>query len=65
MTDMKIRQGARLTFEVQRADDSAISATFIMKKQDDTVTVDQTVEYDSEGVAVFELNSPDTDTIGS
>lgn len=62
MDSMKIRQGARLNFTVERADPSAVSATFIAQYQDIVIT--DTVSYDSNGIAAFEFNSPDTDVVG-
>lgn len=59
---MQIRAGARLSFTVTRADDEAISATFIAENEDNTIT--DTVVYDAVGVAAFQFDSPDTDTVG-
>lgn len=61
--NMTVRQGGRLSFTVNRADSSAISATFIMASESKTVVV--TEVYDSEGKASFEIGSPDTDTVGT
>lgn len=62
MDSMKIRAGARLSFSVARADDTAISATFIAQLDDTTIT--DTIEYDENGVAAFQFDSPDTDIVG-
>ena len=62
MEDITIRQGSRLTFTVQRADENAVSATFRFSNGD--VTVEDTVAYDSEGSAYFEFGTPDTDIVG-
>lgn len=62
MKDIKTRQYGRLTFNVHRVDDSALSATFIAQKEDKTIS--DTVNYDEDGIALFEFNSPDTDVIG-
>lgn len=60
--NLTIRQGARLTFTVQRASDGAVSATFTAQLDDIVIT--DTVAYDSSGVAVFQFDSPDTDVVG-
>lgn len=60
--DITIRQFGRLTFNVERSDPEAVSATF--RFSDGTNTVEKTVEYDDDGVAYFEFGSPDTDVIG-
>lgn len=57
--DMKIRQGARLNFTVERAEPEAVSATFLAKSG--TTTITQTVVY-ANGIAPFEIE--DTDVIG-
>lgn len=57
--DMKIRQGARLDFTVERADPEAVSATFLA--QSGTTTLTDTVEYVN-GVAAFQFDN--TDVIG-
>lgn len=62
MDEMTIRQGSRLAFNVQRADDNAVSATFIFSNG--TLTFDITETYDSEGLAHFEFGSPYTDVLG-
>lgn len=62
MEDMKIRAGAKLSFKVDRASETAVSATFIAF--DGTNTITDTVSFDSEGVAWFTFNSPDTDIVG-
>lgn len=59
---MKIRAGARLSFTVQRADDEAVSATFIAVN--DTVTITDTIAYDEDGIAAFQFDSPDTNVVG-
>lgn len=61
--NMQIRAGARLTFTIQRADDEAVSATFIAKYEEAIITA--TENYDSEGVATFQFDSPDTDVVGT
>lgn len=61
--NITIRAGARLTFTIQRADPNAVSATFIAEM--DGVIITDTVPYDSEGVAVFQFDSPDTDVVGT
>lgn len=63
MDSMRVRAGARLTFTVQRADLTAISATFIAQNDDHTIT--DTVPYNSDGVAAFQFDSPDTDIVGT
>jgi len=62
MDNLTIRAGARLSFTVERADDEAVSATFIAQSDDATIT--DTVDYDSEGKAEFQFDSPDTDVVG-
>jgi hypothetical protein len=62
MQDITIRQGSRLSFDVQRADATAVSATFMFG--DDEIIVSDTVIYDAEGLAHFQFDSPDTDDIG-
>lgn len=62
MQDITIRQGGKLSFEVQRADEQAISATFMFG--DNELLVSDTVAYDSDGIAFFEFGSPDTDDVG-
>lgn len=62
MESIEIRQYGRLSFDVQRADDTAVSATFIFSN--DTKTVEDTIAYDSNGTAHFEFGSPDTDVAG-
>lgn len=59
---MKIRAGARLNFTVTRADPDAISATFMAVFEAAEIT--DTVTYDSEGLASFQFDSPDTDVVG-
>lgn len=61
--DMKIRAGARLNFTVERADSDAVSATFLAVFED--VVITDTVVYDSEGLAAFQFDSPDTDEVGT
>lgn len=63
--DLQIRAGARLTFTVQRASDDAVSATFIAVLDTPETIITDTVAYDSEGLAVFEFDSPDTDIVGT
>lgn len=60
--DMTIRSGGRLSFTVEMADPSAVSATFIM--QNETVLVEITENYDDDGIAYFDIGSPDTDVVG-
>lgn len=60
--DIKIRQGSRLTFTIQRADIEAVSATFIALLDDYMIT--DTVAYNANGEAYFEFGSPDTDIAG-
>jgi len=62
LEQMTVRAGGKLNFTVQRADVSAVSATFIMQK--DLITIDSTIVYDSEGIAAFVIESPDTDVLG-
>lgn len=62
LNEMKIRAGARLNFSVERADESAISATFIAEFEDNIIS--DTVEYDEDGIANFQFDSPDTDVVG-
>ena len=62
MDDIKIRQGSRFTFIVQREDENAVSATFIFS--DGTIIHSKTVAYDVNGNAYFEIGSPDTDVVG-
>jgi hypothetical protein len=63
MDSMKIRAGARLNFTITRANDDAISATFIA---DDGVghIITDTIAY-TDGVADFQFDSPDTDNVGT
>ena len=61
MDSMKIRAGARLNFTIERADPTAISATFLAVGE--TVSITDTVAYVS-GVANFQFDSPDTDVVG-
>lgn len=62
LDEMKIRAGARLNFSVERADSSAVSATFIAQFEDTVIS--DTVEYDEDGIASFQFDSPDTDVVG-
>lgn len=62
MDDMQIRAGARLTFTITRSDETAVSATFIAVFEDNVIS--DTVDYDEDGVATFQFDSPDTDTVG-
>lgn len=59
--DIRIRQGARLSFLVYQADPSSVSATFIA--QMGTTVITDTVNY-VDGVAEFDFGSPDTDAVG-
>lgn len=61
LNHMSIRSGARLSFSVEQADESSVSATFIA--QNDDATISDTVAY-VDGVANFTFGSPDTDTVG-
>lgn len=60
MDNMTVRQNGKLTFTVNRADDDAVSATFIMQLDDLIVT--ETVAYDSDGLALFDID--DTSVVG-
>lgn len=60
MDNIQIRQGAKLSFTVVRADSSAVSATFTAESGDNLITA--TENYDSEGVATFDID--DTDVVG-
>lgn len=60
--NMKIRQGGRLNFNINRADPEAVSATFLAVKDTDVIT--DTVAYDADGVAFFQFDTPDTNVIG-
>lgn len=60
--NLRIRQGARLSFVVEQADPDSISATFIAKK--DATIIENTVNYDADGKAFFHFDSPDTDIVG-
>lgn len=63
--EMTIRAGARLDFVVERADSEAVSATFLAVKQEDAeIIITDTVEYDEDGNAQFQFDSPDTDIVG-
>lgn len=62
MDDLKIRAGARLSFTVERADDEAVSATFLAVMDD--VVITDTVDYDEDGKAAFQFDSPNTDVVG-
>lgn len=62
MDNLKIRAGARLSFTVERADNEAVSATFIAANED--LIISETVEYNSEGKAAFQFDSPETDVVG-
>lgn len=62
---MKIRAGGRLNFQTLRGDPSAVSATFIMQAQDEPgIVVTATEPYDEDGVAFFDIGSPETDEVG-
>lgn len=65
--NMKIRAGARLNFTITRADDEAVSATFIavLNDEDNDATITATEEYDEDGVAHFQFDAPETDMVGS
>lgn len=62
MDNLIVRAGARLTFYIERVDDDAISAKFFAKN--DTHEIEKTVDYDEDGIALFEIESPDTDNVG-
>jgi hypothetical protein len=62
MKDMKVRKGGRLSFTVTRADSTAISATFIAVFGE--TVIQDTVAYNSSGVAAFEFDETDTDVVG-
>lgn len=64
MKNLKIRAGARLTFTVERADSTAVSATFIAYNEASGMEITDTVSYDPDGQAAFEFNSPYTDVVG-
>lgn len=57
-----VRRGGRLSFTVERADPEAVSVTFIA--QMGAVIIEVTESYDSEGLAYFDIGSPDTDIVG-
>lgn len=59
--NMTIRAGARLTFSVYQADPTSVSATFTA--QYEGIVIEDTVVY-TDGVAVFQFDSPDTDVEG-
>lgn len=61
LENMRIRQGARLSFTVEQGDSNSISATFIAES--DTYSFYDTVDYVN-GVAAFQFDSPDTDYVG-
>jgi len=63
MDSMKIRAGARLNFTITRANDDAISATFIADDGAGHIITD-TIAY-TDGVADFQFDSPDTDNVGT
>lgn len=62
--DIITRQGARLTFTVDRADPTAESATFIMQHTETGLVINQTANYNMEGVAVFTFEASDTELVG-
>lgn len=62
MDNMTIRAGARLNFTIDRADPSAVSATFIAEYGNNEIS--DTIVYDIEGKAEFLFESPDTDVVG-
>jgi hypothetical protein len=64
MNNMKVRSGGRLSFNITRGDSTAVSATFIMQHQDTDIFISVTEAYNSEGIAAFELGSPETDVVG-
>jgi hypothetical protein len=57
-----IRAGARLNFTIERADADAVSATFLAVYGSHSIT--DTVNYDADGFAAFQFDSPDTDFVG-
>lgn len=61
--NMQIRAGARLNFIIYRADDEAVSATFIAVFED--FVISGTEDYDDDGEAHFQFDSPDTDNVGT
>ncbi len=63
MDSMQIRAGARLSFSVEQADSTSVSATFIADDGAGHIITD-TVAY-TDGVAAFQFDSPDTDYIGT
>jgi hypothetical protein len=62
MNNMKIRAGSRLSFSVDQADSTSVSATFIAEDSVGNMITD-TVAY-TDGVASFQFDSPDTDVVG-
>lgn len=62
MDNMNIRAGARLNFTVTRANEDAVSATFIASNG--TTIITDTIDYDEDGNAYFEFDSPQTDEVG-
>ncbi len=62
LEEMQVRRTGRLGFTVTQADESSVSATFIM--QSDTDTVQVTEDY-VDGVASFSIESPGTDVVGT
>ena len=62
VSNMQIRQGARLNFTIYQADESSVSATFIAVSGN--VTITDTVPYVN-GEAHFQFDSPDTDVVGT
>lgn len=63
MSKLQIKAGAQLSFSVERANNSAVSATFIAKFGSTTIT--DTVDYDSEGVAYFTFSGANTNVVGT
>lgn len=63
MNNIKIRAGARLNFTVERAATEAVSATFTAEHEEGEI-ITATVEYNGDGEAYFQFDSPDTDLVG-
>lgn len=61
MHNITIRQGARFSFEVEQADPSSVSVTFIAQSEDNTFQ--DTQEY-VDGVATFDFQEDDTSVVG-
>jgi len=62
MDNITIRAGAKLNFSISRADESAVSATFIAEYGGNEIS--DTIAYDIGGNAQFLFESPDTDIAG-